>query len=56
MWEFLWPILTIAVTLVGVAVIVLTAVEPLLVAVAERRPARPGQRHGRVHLRHRDRS
>jgi hypothetical protein len=56
MWEFLWPILTIAVTLVGVAVIILTAAEPLLVAVAERRPGQPGHRHGRVHLRHRNRS
>ena len=56
MWNFIWPILTIAVTLLGVAVVVLSAAEPLLVAVAERQPARPGQRHGRVHLRHHDRS
>jgi hypothetical protein len=56
MWNSIWPILTIAVTLLGVAVVVLSAAEPLLVAVAERRPSHPGQRHGRVHLRHRGRS
>ena len=56
MWDVLWPILTIAVTLLGVGVIILSAAEPLLVAVAERRPGHQGHRHGRVHLRHRDRS
>jgi hypothetical protein len=56
MWEFLWPILTIAVTLFGVGVVILSAAEPLLVAVAERRPGQPGHRHSRAHLRHRGRS
>ncbi len=50
-------ILTIAVTLLGVAVLVLTAAEPLLVAVAEHHPARhpasPGGRDRRVRLRQR---
>jgi hypothetical protein len=54
MWEMIWPVLTIAVTLLGVAVAVLTAAEPLLVAVAEKHPERdPARRHRHVHLRHR---
>jgi hypothetical protein len=52
MWEMIWPVLTIAVTLLGVAVAILTAAEPLLVAVAEKHPERhPARRH--VHLPHR---
>jgi hypothetical protein len=55
MWETIWPILTIAVTLLGVAVAVLTAAEPLLVAVAEKHPDRhPVRRHS--HVRHRGRA
>ena len=34
--QIFWAVLTIAITLLGVAVLVLTAAEPLLVAVAER--------------------
>jgi hypothetical protein len=52
----IWPILTIAVTLLGVALLVLSAAEPLLVAVAERRSDRRSpsdQSRGRhVHLPH----
>jgi hypothetical protein len=52
MWEMIWPVLTIAVTLLGVAVAILTAAEPLLVAVAEKHPDRNrARRH--VRLRHR---
>ena len=42
--QMLWAVLTIAITLVGVAVVVLTAAEPLLVAVAERRGPRQAPR------------
>ena len=38
--QIFWAVLTIAITLLGVAVLVLTAAEPLLVAVAERRAPR----------------
>jgi hypothetical protein len=55
MWEMIWPVLTIAVTLLGVTVAVLTAAEPLLVAVAEKHPDRhPTRRQRHVHLPHRD--
>jgi len=47
--HMVWAVLTIAVTLLGVAVVVLTAAEPLLVAVAERRGPRQAPRHVRAH-------
>jgi hypothetical protein len=54
MWETIWLVLTIAVTLLGVAIVILSAAEPLLVAVAEKYPDRhPARRRGHVHLRHR---
>jgi hypothetical protein len=51
--EMFWAVVTIAVTLLGVAVLVLSAAEPLLVAVAERRGPRDGRRQVRPHAGHR---
>ena len=53
--EMIWAVLTIAVTLLGVAVIVLTAAEPLLVAVAEHRGPRQARRQVHPHVGHRGR-
>ena len=52
--DVFWALFTIAVTLFGVAVVILTAAEPLLVAVAERRGPRDGRRQVRPDPRHHD--